>query len=297
MSDALDKERIACAQERQGLLAVIPSRRERLRAISRLLGAVDGQAILEISRDDALSAYLRQAHHLQGCRWHSAALTPAALERLRCAVPSHTHLAEDPTHLPFENGAYDAVILSDVLEYTPDVEKLIAECHRILKASGRLIICVRRRESWCPLQGLRELFGLVPKTNRPLRPGYTQAELFAVVKDGFDVQESTFFSRFFTEGAEVFAQLMSGMSSDLDAPEYEEPRRLQRTVFINRLFTLFFWVSRVLDTISPFLRGHYLAMRAKRRIWVPRRTVTLRDGRSIAEAALQSKIGTAVDLT
>ena len=49
-----------------------------------------------------------------------------------------------------------------------------------------------------------------------------------------------------------------------------------------------------LNAVFFFLPDHHMVLRAKRRMmWVPRVTPRLRDGRSIAEAALGSKIGTA----
>ncbi len=42
-----------------------------------------------------------------------------------------------------------------------------------------------------------------------------------------------------------------------------------------------------------FLPGHKLALKSRRRLWRPRTTPKLVDGRSIAEAAINTKIGTA----
>jgi len=45
----------------------------------------------------------------------------------------------DATALPFEEGAFDRVIVNHVLEHIPDDRRAIAEFHRVLKPGGRLI--------------------------------------------------------------------------------------------------------------------------------------------------------------
>ena len=71
-------------------------------------------------------------------------------------------------------------------------------------------------------------------------------------------------------------------------------RRLKRAAAVYAAFTPIFWLAGILDVIFFFLPEHHMVLRAKRRMmWVPRVTPRLRDGRSIAEAALRSKIGTA----
>jgi hypothetical protein len=54
-----------------------------------------------------------------------------------------------------------------------------------------------------------------------------------------------------------------------------------------------FWVAAQLDYALFFTRGYYLIARARWRPWRPRRVPVLADGRSIAEAALGGRIGTA----
>jgi ubiquinone/menaquinone biosynthesis C-methylase UbiE len=53
-----------------------------------------------------------------------------------CVLPA------DWKKLPFESGRFDAIIASSVLEYLPDVEAVLAECHRTLGARGSLIATV-----------------------------------------------------------------------------------------------------------------------------------------------------------
>ena len=77
-------------------------------------------------------------------------------------------------------------------------------------------------------------------------------------------------------------------------PAALDVRRLKRAAAVYAAFLPLFWLAEILDAVFFFLPDHHMVLRAKRRMmWVPRVTPRLRDGRSIAEAALGSKIGTA----
>ncbi|HBA85772.1 MAG TPA: hypothetical protein DCZ95_16945 [Verrucomicrobia bacterium] len=265
----------------------------RLREIVGILGPVDSQACLDLVNDEATSYNLRQSNVIKGCRWHSSAVGASKFEALRKLVRENISMVEGAA-LPFENGQFDAMVVADHLEYLADDEKFIAECHRVLKASGRLVISVPRARPWSLVRIFRELTGLVDKSRPLARPGYTESQLFEVLKDGFDVQESHTYSQFFVEMTGALLQWLSGYPSVQDDDNDEDAaRRLQKALRIYAFFQGLFWLAHVLDYALFFMLGSNIVVRAKRRMWVPRRTPKLSDGRSIAEAALQSKIGTA----
>ncbi len=53
--------------------------------------------------------------------------------------------AGDALALPFDNGEFDHVIASEVLEHIPDDVAAIAELHRVLKPGGTIAVSVPRR--------------------------------------------------------------------------------------------------------------------------------------------------------
>jgi SAM-dependent methyltransferase len=56
---------------------------------------------------------------------------------------AHVDFQADLTQpLPFENGAFDTIVLSDVLEHIPTPEALWKEMARILSANGKIILNV-----------------------------------------------------------------------------------------------------------------------------------------------------------
>jgi ubiquinone/menaquinone biosynthesis C-methylase UbiE len=52
------------------------------------------------------------------------------------------HLPPDWKHLPFDAGTFDAIVASSVLEYLPDVNGVLTECQRVLKAGGIFVATV-----------------------------------------------------------------------------------------------------------------------------------------------------------
>lgn len=63
--------------------------------------------------------------------------------------------SQDPVKLPFEAGAFDAVLSSGTLEHVADPEASLREIHRILRAGGHFVIYnLPNRLSWIEWIGL-----------------------------------------------------------------------------------------------------------------------------------------------
>ncbi|HYP09091.1 MAG TPA: class I SAM-dependent methyltransferase [Bryobacteraceae bacterium] len=67
----------------------------------------------------------------------------ADLPSLRRAGPRHTYnlrVAGRGEALPFKEGAFATIMSNSVLEHIPDLDATLAECRRVLKPRGRLLI-------------------------------------------------------------------------------------------------------------------------------------------------------------
>jgi SAM-dependent methyltransferase len=64
----------------------------------------------------------------------------------------------DGEHLDFDNDSFDVVYAHGVLQYTANIEKMIAEIRRVLKPGGEAILMVYNRYSW--LNFMSKLFGV-----------------------------------------------------------------------------------------------------------------------------------------
>lgn len=48
----------------------------------------------------------------------------------------------DGTNIPYEDGLFDGVLCTQVLEHVEDIDKFLAECNRVVKVGGSFIISV-----------------------------------------------------------------------------------------------------------------------------------------------------------
>jgi|SRR6266481_3110956 len=73
--------------------------------------------------------------------------TEATERALRAFWLVGTALQRDATSLDFPDGTFDIVYSFGVLQHIPEVEKAVAEIHRVLKPGGELLVMVYNRSS------------------------------------------------------------------------------------------------------------------------------------------------------
>ena len=102
-----------------------------------------GERVLDIGSGPGLLAYdmaktVGKAGRLCGLDISESFLDMA---KNRCAeMPWAEFHAGEATDLPFEDGAFDAAVSTQVYEYVPGIEKALRELHRILRPGGRALI-------------------------------------------------------------------------------------------------------------------------------------------------------------
>ncbi len=102
-----------------------------------------GERLLEIGCGEGANLHhLREAGALRFGVDYSRARTAFA----RRATDAHTVTA-DATRLPFVDGAFDAVLIRDVLHHIGDVGGVLAEARRVLRPGGRLTLLEPNRAS------------------------------------------------------------------------------------------------------------------------------------------------------
>ena len=118
--------------------------------------------------------------------------------------------------------------------------------------------------------------------------------------------ESQTYGGFFVEFIDTWIQFaaggMTGESENVDERKglVLDQRDLRRFAKIFRIYSLlypFLKLAELLDKVFAFTRNHYLVIKAKPRPWIMRKGVKMRDGRSIADAAINTRIGSAADMT
>ena len=264
-------------------------RKMQLSKIKQLLGPAANQRCLEVcAGDGVLSGQLRA----EGGDWVTVVPDATAQTALSYFVKEGAEILQNET-IDAPDQSFDAVVVVDVLERMQNDREFIRECHRVLKSDGRLVISVARRG----------LLGFLSASQRKMgwvRAGYTGTEFFNVLKDGFDVPETISYSTGLIEGPGRFCETIANKlargpysmpSADAGTEEFYHYTKLYA---LGTLVYPLMWLLSKLDSVLLFvLPGRNMAAKTKRRIWRERRTPILIDGRSIAEAALNTKIGTA----
>lgn len=272
-------------------------RQARLRILRRLLGSTANQDCLEITSGDGM---ISQQIQRDGGHWKTVVPDAAAQESLAFFVNNPVAVL-DRHSINQPDQSMDVVVIVDALERIGNDRGLIRECHRVLRPDGRLVVTTCRKMRFC-LGGclLRSLLGLSGRKKGLVRPGYTTSEFFDVLKDGFDVPETITYSTCCVESpgmlCEAAANKLAGEAYNMpdsrtDTEHFYKYTKLYAFgVLVYPLMWLFSQMDKICGLILP---GHNIIAKTKRRIWRERRAPVLMDGRSIAEAALNTKIGTA----
>ncbi len=272
-------------------------RQARLRRVKHLLGITSNQHCLEVTAGDGI---ISQQLRLDGGTWTTLVTNHDAQDSLAYFVKDGVQVLENGT-INAPDHTFDAVVIIDALERVRDDYEFIRECHRVLKPDGRLVITAARKLAFC-FGGcpLRALLGQSWKRRGMERVGYTSHEFFNVLKDGFDVPETASYSSCCVEMpgllCEAAANKRVGGLYNMPPPNTDTEQFYHYTkllAFGTLVYPLMWLFSKIDKSLSFILPGHNIVAKTKRRVWRARRAPVLIDGRSIAEAALNTKIGTA----
>lgn len=269
---------------------------ESLHRMDELLGPVNDRTCLWVVAEDALVGYQLMQ---RGGRWTClGVLEKPGMVTESLLGDTLERLANEKFSYP--DDSFDVVMMDHVLEYFDDAAAMISECHRVLKPNGYLVVQTQQSKRLSLVKGLRKILGLSRTSADLARSGYTQGEMFELLKDGFDTEEVLTWSRFFVEMVELqtqlFVALSGGGGARLSGQPGDDERMLiefRKHLKVHSFFYPFGKLAVGLDKLLPLHRGHRMAVRARSRSWKPRVTPTLKDGRSIADATINTKIGTA----
>lgn len=263
----------------------------KLDRIAALTGKTSNLQCLEISSGDGIiSNHLRSL----GGSWKTAVTTKTAADSLTYSLKENVTLI-DNCKLPVEDGSFDRVIIIDALKGIHADYDFVRECHRVLKNDGWVIISETRRVTFSLVALLQRMLNVSPLAKGQRRNGYKVNELFNILKDGFDVPETITYSNGLLESAATIGEFVqTRLLQDYywlvkKNTEKDLLYRYRRLHSLAGIFYPLLWLFSKME----FLPGHQMLVKSRRRHWRPRLQPKLIDGRSIAEAAINTKIGTA----
>lgn len=243
---------------------------------------------LNVRRTDRCMAIGRHAamfaYHLRklGGNWATVVASEEEAVLARELVGDDVHILAEEVSLPFKDKTFDAVVVVDCLEKADRDEAFVEDCHRVLKNDGRLVVNVAHRKSMTLVNPLRRLLGGLRANGGTAGIGYSEPEMFGILKHGFDVSNMRTYMRFFVVLVDTFVQAAVGHATSEEG--------LKRAARRYSIAAPFYWLGYQMDLFLFMTRGFSMICAAKRRAWLPRKTPVLSDGRSISEAVLSRAV-------
>ena len=303
MQESFDPDSAASWQVR--LFKKSLTKQAKLANLRRFLSPTEGKSCLDVGGDNGvIPLLLRQG----GGDWVSADGGGKGVAAMTDLFGADRVFKLDGAELPFEDDTFDTIVVIDYLEHVRDDAFFLKECHRCLKPGGELIVNVPHIKSFSVNRGLRNLLGLTDERHGHVRPGYRLRDLYEISKDGYDIVESETYGGFFVHFIDTWIQYVAGGArEDGEAGASTENKGLVLTQRDLRRFSkrlrIYTWLypflklAEGLDRIFSFTRNHCLMIKARPRPWQQRKSVRMRDGRSIADATINTRIGSAADMT
>jgi hypothetical protein len=236
----------------------------------------------------------------------SAEFSPHAVQAMVDLFGAKSVVELQEERLPFDEDTFDTIVIIDGLEQIRKDAEFLKDCHRCLKPGGELIVHVHHLKSFSIIRGVRKLLGLTDEKRGFVRPGYRMRDLYEISKDGFDMVESAMYGGFGVQFFDAWIQSLAGPGTSYSGdPAAEQGQILSQQDL--RKFSKQYRVSCILypvmkfaaglDAVFAFTCNHDLVVQARPRPWQQRKSVRMRDGRSIADATINTRIGSAADLT
>ena len=246
-----------------------------MQAVSQMVGNLGKRSVLDVGSLGGLLGYFSRK---QDSSWMCGDFTSEGVAGIRQLAGEPVASLEE-LEWPFEPHSFDVVIISERLASVSDPKAVVAEAHRVLKDNGSLILLTSQRSA-----------------RSRSSVGHTEADLFSLIRDGFDVQESRSFVRTLSFRLNrLLERRLASMGSSWREICADREKTDRAYILLSRVYPVC-WIMAQLDRLMVLSRGRFLLLRARRRrVWRSREAPRLQGGRSIADAALNTKIGSAAE--
>jgi SAM-dependent methyltransferase len=244
-------------------------KQQKLSLLLELLGPLDHEPCLLITHGDnpgSLNYHLRQT----GGAWSWAELEADGIPQMEELLGDPVHMAT-PTSLPFENAAFDRVVVVDVHEHLDELGPLNREIMRVLRPQGVAIVTTPNGDPHLPLSAVKRWVGMGNEVYGHRVQGYTTAQLTDMMT-AVELQPLAHgaYSRFFTEFAELainFAYVkLLGRSSSVSRPGEIAPRTAAGLGSVSRSYRMYRAVFPLIrafsrmDALIPGRNGYAVAV-------------------------------------
>jgi 2-polyprenyl-3-methyl-5-hydroxy-6-metoxy-1,4-benzoquinol methylase len=243
-------------------------KKNKLNKLNNFLDNQEGKTCLDIGcGTGAISYSLRK----QDGTWHSIDSDENCVILTKKLVKERVHQM-DATKTNFEDNKFDTVIALDIIEHIEDDDSLVKELHRIIKDDGKLYVTTPHISKTAILNYIKNWIGLTPDKYGHVRAGYTTKQLKEKLeKNGFKVEKTGTYSKFFTEIVELVINKTytamnknktKGYNTDVSPSTQEELNKTKGIKIYNKLHKPISLFTK-LDYIWP-CKGYGLIMKTRK---------------------------------
>ena len=248
-------------------------KKKKVKTVIDFMEETKNKTCLEIGCEKGiLSYFLRQ----KGGTWVSTDIDLANVYTTNTLVKENTvYFKEDA--LPFLDFSFDCIVAIDTLEHIEDDQSFVEELYRVLSGDGTLYITVPCSKSTLVLNRFARKIGLTLEYYGHKREGYTENQLTLMLdKVGFLVTKIKSFSRFFTEGIELFlnylyifllnkGEIKSGIKGSISPTKGEDFDEHKFSFKIYCIIYPILWLISQLDRLLFFTSGYVIILEAKKK--------------------------------
>jgi SAM-dependent methyltransferase len=223
-------------------------------ALRDAVGETHGVHALDLGSDNGVISWMFRR---QGGTWTSADLTDETVRAIRRMVGDHVVRLTD-ARLPFEDGAFDRIVVVDLLEHLEDDRRLLLEISRCLRPGGRAVLNLPHLKPRALLPRVRHAIGLTDQWHGHVHAGYTAPSLATMLPSELRLTRARTYSGTFSHVLDtalnaVFLRKSRGRARSTakgtvvtgDAVAAKDARALRRLVPAMRAFT-------ALDRLLPW---------------------------------------------
>ncbi len=245
-----------------------------LQEVKRALGPLIGHNCLNIGDVGGIYGAALRKH---GGNWSSVVTSDQEAKLVSEFIDEDVSILED-NEIPFEDKVFDLVVLINSLEEVDADSDLIAECHRVLKHNGYLIVVTGYLKKYTIIYKLQQMLGSSYDKLGMVRAGYSEKEIFVLLKDGFDMSNLRTFLRFFVNIVDAFVRPSVGRINNTES--------MNNAVKCYKKASILYKIAYQLDLLQFVFKGFSMICTAKKREWVPRNKPILTYNRSLGESVI-----------
>lgn len=238
-------------------------KRQKVRLLLDMLGPLTEERCLLVTNGDnngAMNYHFRAA----GGRWLWGELEQQAIPEMEEFLGQPVKCVS-PEAWPFEDAAFDRVVMIDVHEHLTNVGPVNLELARVLAPGGMAVVTTPNGNTHLPVAVLKRWLGMGPSSYGHVVQGYDAPQLESMLREaGLDPEGRGAYARFFTELAElvinfgyvkILCRKKGGPSvrEGTIAPTTEEQLRSIRKTY--RVYSLIYPLVRLFSALDVMVLG------------------------------------------